>query len=399
MASARVDVHVDFPLAGPMYNAPAEVRIIQTVFHHDMMVLTYYVQTDWWKNRFRNGSPLVVTWGEVPNKLDSFYGYVLYAVPHVENEAHSLRVICIGASYPLKDVAPRVFPGMSVEQSIALSLHNHHFNLITDRSSRAWPSLTRTAQESLWQFLVRLTKQNGYTLFANKTTVCAYNPVDVMLANLASYPIFNYIYGRGNKFGTLLKFHAVLGDEGAGEETNTAHGVLGVDPRTGEIVGALDSGTAMRRLGRTHTTPRFSKFGVGTPVHNSSEAQDTARGRARTHRWTQRATAQVVGNVRVTQGSGVVLKGVGTEDDGVWFTHKVTHVLTTEEHPQQWRYFMDLDLRRDSRAQQAIPSGHDRPLRQLVSVVDLQTNRKQETPRLVRGRWVAPHASTTQVAV
>lgn len=399
MASGRCDVRVRFPSASPMANTPAHIEITQVEFLHDTMVLTYYVQSDWWKNRFKNGSPVAVTWGILPQLLDTFYGHVLFAVPHVENEKHSLRVVCIGPSYGLKDIVPTIYPGLSVEQTIALTLQSHRFNLITDRSSKTWPSLTRTVHESLWTYMKRVAQRSGYTLYANKTTVCAYNPVDVLLANLPSYPIFDFVYGRGNQHGTMLSFHAQVGDDGAGSLRNLDQRALGVDPRTGQMVGASDDGSKLRRLNPVSAPPRFAEYAVDQPVHSSGEAQSLVSGRKSAERWTQKATARVYGNVRVTQGSGVVLRGINGQDDGIWYVHKVVHELSTEEHPTTWTYFMDLELRRDSRQQNLQVPTRSRPLRPLVSVVDLQTNRQALAPVLVKGLWVAPHARTTVVAV
>lgn len=398
MVSGRVDVAVDFPLASPLTSQPARVEIIQQEFRHDMAVLTYYVQGDWWKNRFRNQSPVVVTWGYAPKSLESFYGRVQFVRPNLENERHTLRVVCIGTSYRLKDVDPAVHVGMSVEQSIALTLRAQQFGLITDSSSHTWPKLTRTVHETLWEYMVRLAQQAGYTLFCNKTTVCLFDPIDVMLANLASYPAFDYVYGRGNQFGTLTKFTAKLSENGAGALGNFEQRSVGVDPRTGTMVVARDSGDKMRRLGPVAQAPNLASYDPH-PVHSTADAVARAAGRKRTNRWVMEATGTAYGNPRVTQGSGILVRGVSAQDDGPWFVHRVVHELTTDEHPQQWKYFMDLQLLRDSRQQNAVVPHVPRPLRTLVSVVGMRSNRQVSVPRLVNGDWVAANPTTTVVAV
>lgn len=398
MVSGRVEGVVDFPLSSPLPNAPARIEIIQQTYRHDMVVLTYYVETDWWKNRFHNGAPLVVTWGYSPHGFDSFFGRVLYSQPNVENERHELRVVCIGTSYRLKSVAPSAHDGMSVEQSVALTLRQEKFNLITDSGSYAWPKLSRTVHETTWQYLVRVAQRAGHVLFCNKTTVCIFNPVDVMLANLASYPVLEYVYGRGNQFGTLLTFKAKLSDNGAGPLSNLEQRVLGVDPRTGLVIGGVDTGDRMRRINPVHEQPLFTEY-AHSPVHSTSEAQALVSGRKKAQRWTMQARARAYGNVRITQGSGVLVRGVNAQDDGAWYVDKVVHELTTDDHPQQWRYFMDLHLLRDSRQQAASIPNVPRPLRTLVSVAGLQSSRQREQPRLVGGDWVAPHSKVTVVNV
>jgi hypothetical protein len=398
VVSGRVNAVVDFPLSSPLPASPARIEIIQCTYRHDMAVLTYYVETAWWKNRFKQGSPVVVTWGYSPLGLDSFFGKVLYNAPNVENERHELRVVCIGTSFRLKDVDPVVHEGMSVEQSLALTLRGQKFNLITDSSSATWPSLTRTVRETTWEYMVRVAKRAGHTMFCNKTTVCIFNPVDVILANLASYPVFDYVYGRGNQFGTLVTFRPKLSDNGAGSLSNLEQRSAGVDPRTGQVVLAVDSGARMRRINPVTQLPLFSEY-TEHPVHSHTEAQAIATGRKKAARWVMSASARAYGNVRVTQGSGVLLRGLNAQDDGPWYVDKVVHELTTDDHPQQWRYFMDMELLRDSRQQQAAVPDLPRPLRTLVSVAGLQSSRQDMQPRLIEGDWVAPHATTTVVAV
>lgn len=398
MASGRVSAVVDFPLSSPLPNSPARIEIIQSTFRHDMAVLTYYVETDWWKNRFKQGSPVVVTWGYTPRGLDNFFGKVLFNAPNVENERHELRVVCIGTSFRLKDVDPAVHEGMSVEQSLVLSLRSQKFSLITDSSSATWPKLTRTVHETLWEYMVRMAHRAGHTLFCNKTTVCIFNPVDVMLANLASYPVFEYVYGRGNQFGTLVHFQPKLSDNGAGSLANLEQRSAGVDPRTGQVVMAAESGTRLRRINPVTQPPLFPSY-TTQPVHSLGEAQALATGSKKAVRWIMSAHARAYGNVRVTQGSGVLLRGLNAQDDGPWFVDKVVHELTTDDHPQQWRYFMDMELLRDSRQQQAAVPHVPRPLRTLVSVAGMQSSKQSMQPRLLEGDWVSPHATTTVVSV
>lgn len=398
MVSGRVSAVVDFPLSSPLPNTPARVEIIQSSYHHDMAVLTYYVETDWWKNRFKQGAPVVVTWGYMPRGIDSFFGKVLYNAPNVENERHELRVVCIGTSFRLKDVDPAVHAGMSVEQSLALTLQSQKFSLITDSSSAVWPSLTRTVHETLWEYMVRMAKRAGHVLFCNKTTVCIFNPVDVMLANLASYPVFDYVYGRGNQFGTLVHFQPKLSDGGAGRLENLEQRSAGVDPRTGQVIVAADNGAQLRRINPVAQLPLFPSY-VDHPVHSVAEAQAVSTGKKKAARWVMSASARAYGNVRVTQGSGVLLRGLSAQDDGPWFVDRVVHELTTDNHPQQWKYFMDMQLLRDSRQQQAAVPNVPRPLRTLVSVAGLQSSKQSAMPRLINGDWVSPHATTTVVAV
>lgn len=376
------DIQVAWPTTKGPVRPPATVDVRQTEFRHEMAVLTYYAEPHA-VQRYKEGTPLHIRWGKLPNTVADYYGTVLYIRPHVENEKHSVRVVCIGTSYPLKDVTPEVHINQSVEQVVSRIAAHARLDLVRDPASMKWPMLVRTAKETGWEYLLRLAHRQGYTLFVNQAMMHFYDPVKMLLANKESWPILQYHYGRGNDFrGDIVSFTPVLGDQGVPGYEQRSYRMLSVDPVSGGVIGATDHGV-IKSLAAAKAAPKFGGFLAGHPAHSIAEAQAYVQGMRADQRWVHKATARIYGNAKIRQGMGVYLSGVSAESDGLWYVSEALHLISAEKHPQQYRYFTDLTLLRDSREISAVTQVPRRALR----------NRSTHTPTpvLSKGQWVSRH--------
>lgn len=394
MVSERVDATITWPTTNPPRRAPATVKVKQYDYRHDMVVLTYYAEPHAVR-RYKEGTPVVVQWGVVPGKTETFYGTVLFARPHLENERHAVRVVCIGTSYPFKDSKPSVLHNISIEQIISREIRKAHFGLVRERASVEWPMILRHGDESGWEYYVRLAQRLGYSFFVNKTTAFLIDPVKMLLDNVDSHPVLTYHYGRGNDFGgQIITFTPEIGDQGVPRQMQQERRLLTVDPRSNAIIGAGSDGDRYRSLGDVKDASRFAVY-MDQPAHSVKEAVARVRGERAANRWRHRALAVAYGNARVRQGTGVRIRGVNHESDGLWYVAGVEHEVTKESHASQWRYFMELHLVRDSRASNAVVNETARTLRSSVAVHGTATNRR--APRSVwrNGRWVSAHPVET----
>lgn len=387
MVSARVDLKVTWPTVSGPIREPASVNILQTEYRHEMAVLTYYVEPHT-KARYKEGSPIRIRWGFVPNATDTFFGTVLYTRPHIENEKHSLRVVCIGTTYPFKDAEPGATNDVSIEQVVREVVLRQRLDVIRERVGVTWPLLVRHTDETGWEYLVRLAQRVGYTLCPNKTSVMCVDPVKMLLANKDSYPVLHYHYGRGNDFrGEIVKFTPELGDQGTTKAKRDWH-ILAVDPRSAEIIGASTDGTALSTLAPERVPSKFVGF-MEQPASSAGEAAARVRGEQLKTRWVHKARMHAWGNARVRPGTGVHIQGVSKESDGLWYVHKVDHDLSAEDKPQKRRYFMEVELLRDSREIAYVAPPAHRPGRSLVAQQGVQSNRKPGTSLFIDGRWVS----------
>lgn len=383
----RADVTVTWPTVRASFKRPATVHVHQVDYKHEMCVIDYYTETTVAK-RYKEGTPVKVQWGFLPNNVETFYGTVLYIRPHVENDRHLMRVVCIGASYKDKQVAAQISLDMSIEHFLAAEARRDHFDIIRAESTERVPVLARTTKETRWQYSVQLAKRLGYVYFVNKTTVHCYDPIDMLLANLASWPQLRYEYGHGNKFGDIVSFTPFLGDQGGPGQQQRIQHIAGVDPRTVAVVGAERAVNTVH-LASAHASPRFEGFLTGQPFHSLADARARVDGARAQNRWVAKAHAQVWGNAKVRNGTGVYISGVSKESDGLWYVHAVDHGISAEQHPSQVKYFMELTLLRDSRENNYHAPPKRQPERSVLSSVGVQRNRRAAVAALRDGYWVS----------
>jgi len=390
-------LRVFYPTARPPLRPPASAEIRQLDYHHDMLILDYYLEKHT-ARRYREGTPIMARWGTFPNAFEDFYGYVLYVRPRIENENHILRLTCIGAGAPLREPTEGVYTNSSVEAVATKVALSNNLNIARPPDTHVWPLLVQPRNATQFEYLVECAQRLGYSCFIHNTTVHFYDPVKVMLANESSVPVLRYRYGRGNQYlGDIEAFTPTSGQLAKHPLRNVV--LAGVDLRTKQVVELssrdLSKQQSLYQQGRENL---ITEFLTGQPIQSLCTTRMALGGQTRTSRWVTSARVRARGNVRVRQGGGVFITGVSKQHDGLWHVDKVTHKLTTENHPQKWSYMMDLELLRDSEPleRQAPPLG--RRVRTLTGDRVVQTNRKPPPTRLVKGQWISTHPSVLTVA-
>jgi hypothetical protein len=70
----------------------------------------------------------------------------------------------------------------------------------------------------------------------------------------------------------------------------------------------------------------FSQF-ADISASSYGEAHTILEGERERGRWTRRAEVEIRGDPRVSQGATVLLAGVGSEHEGLWYVSEVEHVI------------------------------------------------------------------------
>jgi len=125
--------------------------------------------------------------------------------------------------------------------------------------------------------------------------------------------------------------------------TKALRQINGVDRRTGQIVGAVNDGQNLpSQLGDTLISPFFGQQISDQVVVSQAHANDILNGMAQRNRFNYTATATLTGLTAVKQGKPIIIKGIDSNQDGVWWVQEVTHKILSQG------YSMDVSLGRDS---------------------------------------------------
>jgi hypothetical protein len=185
----------------------------------------------------------------------------------------------------------------------------------------------------------------GYSLACNKTTLRFISVDAGVKAYGPSMPVFKTrntatsVAAQG-----ISSFHAVTGESfttpGA---TSAVRSVSGLDINTGQIVGAVNDGDNTTILGQTSVYPFFFQQISDQVVNSQGSAQNLLVGMSEYNRFNYKATATLTGMTVVKQGMPIILNGIDSNNDGIWWVHEVTHKISTVG------YSMDVVLGRDSK--------------------------------------------------
>jgi phage protein D len=372
------------------------VKVMMTEGMHDTAIIRLRGErTD--LPELQPGTPVQMQYGWNPSDTDWFYGYV----DHVETCYHrSLPdqssfedVVCMGTSYALKDPFTGAWSQVQASTLAQLVASTYFLGSVIENDDYFWPQLSNPGI-SAWQFLIQLANKNGYTLAVNKTLL-RFMSVDVAVrAYGPNMPVFKTRNTAPSvAFQGISEFHAVTGESfttpGA---TSAVRTVSGMDVHSGTIVGAINDGNETTILGSTSVYPFFSQQVSDQVVISQGTAQNTLAGLAEANRFNYQATATLVGKTSVHQGTPIVLNGIDSVNDGVWWVQEVIHKISTVG------YSMDVTLGRDSKGDSGMRPINGTAVGFAPSNPLAYTVVNAPPTKLVNNRWRASHQFNVNVS-
>jgi phage protein D len=321
-------------------------KVMMTEGLHDTAIITLRSEpTD--APDLQPGTPVMMQYGWNPADTDWFYGYIDHVETHYDkslpDQSNFVDVVCLGASYALKD--PFIGSWTHVQASSLVQQMAGAFYLasLTETDDYSWPQLSNPGN-SAWSFLVQLANKNGYSLAVNQTLL-RFLSIDVAVRCYGpSMPVFKTRNTAPSvAYQGVTSFQAVTGETFTTPGGNKAvRTISGLDLNSGSIVGATNAGP-QTILGRNAVYPFFNQQVSDTVVNSQGTAQNTLTGMAEYNRLNYRATATLTGLTTIKQGMPIVLNGIDTNNDGVWWVMEVVHKITSVG------YSMDCCLGRDSK--------------------------------------------------
>lgn len=217
-------------------------ELYQVVEAHDVLVLTFKGKPESDLTNFVSGDPVVFSYSSGANK-SKFNGYIYKIRPVTNMKTHMIRIICVSASYVLKNGAQKIFKNVTADQVVSKVCARHGLATVTQRHPRLRDNVSQSG-ETDWQLLQRLARQTGFALKCENTTVFFVSKSKIYNAKKKGAPYFKYVDGKNQKqrtTGTCLYFEPVVSDEVLELGTRVDRIITGISSTTGEVISATHS--------------------------------------------------------------------------------------------------------------------------------------------------------------
>lgn len=278
-------------------------------------------------------------------RSQQFVGYVLYVEPSYSSSApivnqtvfNSAKVVCLGASVNMKSTHSRVWGSTTIYKIAQEIASRYKFSLSVLRDEFVMRNAVQ-ANESDWEFLVRLCETYGYSMTVHGTHMSIWDPFQAIGRRPSYERIIPQTAYSGPTPGGILEFKGTFGHLTT-EGESYKYSVQSIDDN-GNIVTVSDP-----ESGRV---PSWSGYGE-TPLYISAitdsstsigEGQKLIDAERRKH-FAFNAEARISAGAGIVPGGIVSVEGYNAEFEGLWYVKEVRHTMGSSS------YYTDLYIGKD----------------------------------------------------
>jgi phage protein D len=386
-------INVNFPETSIGPASIHEATFYQNRYEHEVAVLNF---RDWgvMYDAVTPGSLVHITHGGTLEKRE-FYGYIHHIKVNRTPGKNFTQVVAISASFSMKQANQTIYKNMTADAIVKQIGESHGFSVFAVPSKRIYPQVSQAGHTD-WEFMVRLAKQNGYSLRTENTELY-FQPMLYDYTNLRSQaPKFILMPNDSSRqLSTIYSFEPIIGESIPFDTSfKAAVAVSGIDSRSVAPV----SITQQIRNKKTKTkqqTEFFDRYATDVVVPDVETAQYEAQAAENRNTFPYRGEVKVLGEPNLRPDMPIYLEGVGGEYSGYWTILSAEHQITTPQRNMQ-QYVTVLTVGTDSLGSaatwtdnQTIKMPDYKPQRNIIANVR-QTNVKPKTKIVKPNNRITP---------
>lgn len=315
------------------------VRILQHDGEHEIALVDLVISPT---ARLWDGwTPLRIQWGTAFTRPQIFVGYV-HDVSYERKAGSQLtnaRVTAVGATMPMKTQSSRIWTSRTTSYVAGELASKYGLRAVVDPTRDIVPNIAQSG-ESDWAFIARQAVDSGYNCFARGTTIFFIDPLRVLRNPRWNSPTFEMTLLAGGG-SSVLSFTPREDSFGTAQNPSAVdRQALGIDARSGRLVGATSSGLPAVAM---------SAIRQGRDVAQTSDAERiVASGARRSAQWV-RACATLQGHSALQPATTLNLTGTGIAPayTGIWLVTGAEHDLQYNAKARRWDYTVAVELARD----------------------------------------------------
>lgn len=283
------------------------------------------------------------------NESVTFNGYVDYVRPHITPGENYTEVGFISASSNMRNQSETVYKNITADQIVKRIANKYGFACYAVPHPRVYPQVSQ-AGKSDWQLMVRLAKQNGYTLRTTKTELYFQPVLEDYTKYRSQAKYFTLQYPESTIGTTIYNFEPVIGEAVDYKDSfKAAVAVAGVDKYSKSVIKT----TKQKRNPKTRKKKKpeaFDRYATDIVINDPETAKYEAEAAENRNAFPYRAWVEVLGEPTLRPDMPIFLDGLGDTYSGYWTILGAEHKVIEEEF-NQFKYTTVLHVGADSLGQ------------------------------------------------
>jgi len=233
---------VSFPKAPEFKLILIGAELYQDRDQHDRLMLHFKGKPYSDGTVVSSGDPVQFTYS-TNNIKQNFYGYVYSVEPINESDAQNTNILCVAASYLLKNTDQKIYKNVTADQVVTKIAAKYGMRAVTQRHPRVRKTIVQAGQSD-WQLLRRLAKQTGFALRVEGTTIIFVSKNKIYANKKDQAPYFNYVDKElggsvtrlERAMGSIISFDPIVSDESPELGSRVDRIITGYNEKTGTVI-------------------------------------------------------------------------------------------------------------------------------------------------------------------
>ena len=243
-ASLDSSFKVTFPKAPDMDLILISASLSLNIEEHDILVLHFKGHPFNKREAIVSGDPVKFNFRSEKLKSE-WVGYVYRVQQGNTWQGGNTDIICVGASYLLKETDQKIYLNKTSDQCISEIAKKYGFTSVVQRHPRQRDSIVQAGQSD-WQLCKRLARQTGFALYSQNTTLFFVSKDKIYSSKKDSAPYFKYVNHEHDGLvprelrltGSIISFKPHISDNTPEAGVRVDRVVTGVQYNTGKTIKA-----------------------------------------------------------------------------------------------------------------------------------------------------------------
>lgn len=312
---------VEFPTLSIPLTRGYSLMSTHARYEHEVLTIRFI---DWnvTYDSVSDGTPVIVTLQGIGTQR-VINGYVHHITPDVAPDKNYVDITVIGASRVFKQQSQKVWYDTTADQVITDIAQSNNFDFVAIPHPRKYDQISQAGMSD-WELMVKLAKQNGYTLKADNTTLI-FQPLTQDFTEMRQQASYYVMRGLDQKATGIYSFKPLIGENiPYADAVKATVAVSGVDRETA-VSHAYTNQNPVKTTRTKSIDPIFDTYHTNVVAPTYEIAQYEAAAADERNRYAYRGEVVIQGNPTILPDAPLFLDGLGPTYSGYWTALSVNH--------------------------------------------------------------------------